>query len=64
MFVEHCVVKDKLLPLQQYIAYLPPLHELISVYGVHPAYAWALWRPVVTALEPELMVKVEVGASV
>lgn len=58
MFVEHCISKDKAIQLQQYLTALPPLHVLIAGYGVHPAMAWALWRPVVTALEPELMVEV------
>jgi hypothetical protein len=33
---------------------------LIRQYHVHPGIAWMLWRPVVAALEPQLMAQLEV----
>lgn len=60
MVLEHCMAKDKALSLEEYARTLPPPHALIAEYGVHPGIAWMLWRPVVVALEPQLMAKLEV----
>jgi hypothetical protein len=60
MMLEHCVLKDDEMTLRDYAAALPPLHVLIRQYHVHPGIAWMLWRPVVAALEPQLMAQLEV----
>uniref|UniRef100_A0A383V3G1 Uncharacterized protein n=1 Tax=Tetradesmus obliquus TaxID=3088 RepID=A0A383V3G1_TETOB len=62
MMLEHCVLKDQEMELKDYAAALPPLHVLIRQYGVHPGIAWMLWRPVVAALEPQLMARLEARA--
>jgi hypothetical protein len=61
MMLEHCVLKDQEMELREYAAALPPLHVLIRQYRVHPGIAWMLWRPVIAALEPQVMAKVEVN---
>jgi hypothetical protein len=64
MLLEHCLRTDKSLSLAEYAAQLPPVDVLVSQYGVNPGIAWGLWRPVVLALEPELMATLEVSRHV
>jgi hypothetical protein len=63
MMLEHCVLKDQEMDLRDYAAALPPLHVLVRQYRVHPGIAWMLWRPVVAALEPQLMARLEVSVT-
>ncbi|KAF8061139.1 THO2 [Scenedesmus sp. PABB004] len=63
MIIEHCLAKDGALALPAYAAALPPLDALMGAYAVQPGAAWGLWRPVVAALEPELIAGLEAKAA-
>jgi hypothetical protein len=41
------------MPLEDYTAVLPSLSSLIADYAVPTEVAFALWRPILRALEPE-----------
>lgn len=62
MLIEHCISTDHTLALPAYAAQLPPLDALVVAYGVPPGIAWGLWRPVVAALEPQLLAELRVRA--
>lgn len=63
MILEQAIVHERELSLADYARLLPSLSDLILLYRVHPALAWALWRPVVVALEPAMAAQLVVSLT-